>query len=357
MSTIPYTLSQTSVTVFLDGNTYPVDKSHSQYEIIIDALKRNDVVTIRKAINVKQTLVEQSTGRLTLEDGVLYCEGNEVSHVLVPRILTMLEDGFDVQPMMRLLDNLLKNPSYRAVKQLYGFLEACNLPITEDGHFLAYKIVTHDYKDCRTQTFDNSIGAVVKMPRNEVDENPEVTCSSGLHVCSQDYLPHYGSREHRETDRIVVVKVNPEHVVAVPKDYNNAKMRLCEYEVVGELSNKDARLKENFTSDFSSIVPDFDDEDETEFSEEQTDMFDDYEEDDFFENEEEEDDFEEVAIPNGTVNSNVLTYQDVWDIHSLLEDEIPLSSIAKQFNISPRQVGRIRDGLAHSHVLDDYNNR
>jgi hypothetical protein len=68
------------------------------------------------------------------------------------------------------------------------------------------------------------------VPRNCVDEDPDRTCSHGLHVCSFDYLPHFS----HANGHVVVCKVNPADVVAIPRDYNNTKMRVCRYEVVGE---------------------------------------------------------------------------------------------------------------------------
>jgi len=72
----------------------------------------------------------------------------------------------------------------------------------------------------------NNIGSVLKMDRTKVDDNPNRTCSAGLHVCSQGYVK-FG-------ERLLHVAVDPEHVVAVPTDYNNSKMRVCEYEVLEE---------------------------------------------------------------------------------------------------------------------------
>jgi hypothetical protein len=107
------------------------------------------------------------------------------------------------------------------------------LPITDDGYFLAYKRVNRNYTDCHSGTFDNHVGKVVEMPREKVNANRNETCSAGLHVCSHSYLSHYSG------DRIVVVKINPKDVVSVPVDYNNAKMRVCRYEVVSELKSED----------------------------------------------------------------------------------------------------------------------
>jgi hypothetical protein len=127
------------------------------------------------------------------------------------------------------MENLLENPSKRSVDELYGFLEKNNLPITPDGHFLAYKKVRNDYKDVYSGTMDNSPGQVVTMPRNKVDDDKDRTCSVGLHFCSEGYLNHFGG------ERVVIVKVNPRDVVSIPSDYNNTKGRACQYEVIGEV--------------------------------------------------------------------------------------------------------------------------
>jgi hypothetical protein len=76
---------------------------------------------------------------------------------------------------------------------------------------------------------NNSVGEIVEMERNEVDDNKDRTCSTGLHFCSQDYLNHFGG------ERVVIVKINPRDVVSIPSDYNDSKGRACRYEVVGEL--------------------------------------------------------------------------------------------------------------------------
>jgi hypothetical protein len=152
----------------------------------------------------------------------------------------MLQDGFPVEPLVAFMENLMTNPSKRAVDELYGFLEKNSLPITPDGHFLAYKKVRQNYFDCHTGKMDNSVGKVVEMERNEVDDNKDQTCSAGLHFCSQEYLPHFGGGD----SRVVIVKINPRDVVSIPVDYNNAKGRACRYEVIGEVgANPDDKVE------------------------------------------------------------------------------------------------------------------
>lgn len=148
---------------------------------------------------------------------------------LTRRFIQMYKEKQALKPLVRFIDNLMENPSNRSVTQLYGFLECNSLPITDDGHFIAYKRVNDDYTDCYTGKIDNSIGQVPEMDRNMVDDDPNRTCSHGLHVCSREYLNSYTG------SRIMIVKVNPRDVVSIPRDYNFSKMRCCKYEVIGEM--------------------------------------------------------------------------------------------------------------------------
>lgn len=87
--------------------------------------------------------------------------------------------------------------------------------------------------DIHSGTMDNSVGKKLRIDPWQVEANRDVTCAKGLHVCSRSYLPHFGG----SGSRVVICKVNPADVVAVPNDYNNAKMRVCAYEVIGELND------------------------------------------------------------------------------------------------------------------------
>jgi hypothetical protein len=127
----------------------------------------------------------------------------------------------------------MNNPSKRATEELYDFLMHKNLPITDDGCFLAYKRVNADWTDLYSNAIDNSIGQIVKMSRRKVDDNREMGCSDGLHVGALEYVEGYGSGGH-----VLVVKVNPEHVVSVPSDHDCTKVRCCEYEVLSEFKGE-----------------------------------------------------------------------------------------------------------------------
>jgi len=191
---------------------------------------------------------------IEVKDGDVYFEGRPFANALTDRLISMLEEGFPVDFLCNFITNLKKNPSKRAVDELYGFLEKNKLPITPDGHFLAYKRVRDNYSDIHSGTFDNSVGEVCSMPRNEVNEDKDQTCSTGLHFCSLEYLPHFGGWD--SGNRVVILKINPADVVSIPSDYNNAKGRTCRYEVVDEHDKENADHEEAFDS---VVVGDYDD--------------------------------------------------------------------------------------------------
>ena len=246
------------ITVALDeGETATFYASSSTYAKAIGAIKDNDMALLKQLVNpsesiekqFKQTLVN---GRLVIEHGVVYVDSVPIHNTLAQRIVEMIDEGFDVTGMALFLVNLTSNPSYRAVNELYGFLEYSKLPITEDGCFVAYKRVRDDYKDIYTGTIDNSIGQVVEMDRNQVNDDCTQTCSQGLHFCSREYLSSYGTSPGNRT---VVVKINPADVVSIPIDYNNTKGRCCKYEVIGELEHsKEDQLEDNLVFDYKTKI-------------------------------------------------------------------------------------------------------
>lgn len=134
--------------------------------------------------------------------------------------------GESPDPFLKFAERLQKNPSFRSVQQLHGFLEHSNIPITKDGCFLAYKGVTSELKDKHSGKIDNHPGVVNEMPRNQVSDDPEVACHYGFHVGDLSYARGFASRT-------IVCKIDPADVVCVPKDSEQRKVRVCRYRVVG----------------------------------------------------------------------------------------------------------------------------
>jgi hypothetical protein len=231
----PFVSNGNNLSIFLMGKPYIINNAHPNFKKIVAGLKAGfdeDKLADLIQTNIKEEIAK-AVGVEFKEDGMILMDGEPVSDALVVRYRFMIENDFPLEGFKLFVQNLAQNPSRDSRKDLYGFLEACTLPITEDGHFLAYKKVNQNYTDCYSGTFDNHVGNIVEMPRDKVNSNRNETCSKGLHVCSRSYLGHFWG------NRVVVVKVNPRDVVSVPVDYGNAKMRVCRYEVVSELKNEE----------------------------------------------------------------------------------------------------------------------
>jgi len=321
-NTLNFILGSDSLTVFVDGASYTINKQAKTYELVLQAVRSKDINAVRSAVNIKETIVSSLSNVSTdvrIEGASIFYKDREVTGLIASRVFEVIRLGLDVQPMVQFIANLMQNPSKRAVDELFGFLEACTLPITPDGHFLAYKRVREDYLDCHSGTMDNSVGNVLEMDRNAVDDDKNRTCSAGLHFCSFDYLKSFHG------DRIVIVKVNPKDVVAVPADYNNSKGRTCRYEVVGEseldgykLPHK--KLDEGFTLDFWYNEAQVQEDEQLQFNQEEPENF------------------------NG-----VLDEYEVREIRNMI-GQMSLAKIADYFAVSPRTIARIRDGLTYTHV-------
>ena len=239
-----YTMTPNSVNILIDGQMRTVDKSHANHAAVLSVLR--DITSIgeavavsrlRKLIDIPAYVALATFGRVTVcKDAVLY-NGVEVRGVVADRLLELLNGGFDIRPLGYLLDRVMLNPVQSARDELYLWLERSNMPLTADGCFLAYKKVRSDYKSYHDGATDNSIGT--KLPTmDDVDTDRTKTCSRGYHFCSHDYLPSYYGGE----GRVVVVKVAPEDVRAIPNDYDNAKGRASTYEIVGEVPEKEAEF-------------------------------------------------------------------------------------------------------------------
>jgi len=241
---VPYLIQGKNIILVIDNKSHTISKdTHIAYGKIVDALKAQDWEALRDLVEPKKVIVNFGKGYVSINDNKVFWKGQPFHNALATRMLEMFQDGFPIDPMVRFMENLMQNPSKRSVDQVYNFLDKNSLPITPDGYFLAYKRVRSDYKDCHTGTIDNSIGQVVEMDRNLVDDNPDSHCSVGLHFCSESYLGSFGS----SYDPVMILKINPADVVSIPTDYDGAKGRCMRYQVVGQV-NGDPKLA------FASIV-------------------------------------------------------------------------------------------------------
>ena len=259
---VNHVMSDDSINVITDtGQPQTVTRKDPKFQEIYDALERGDFDEAEALMSPASYVNAKGMGRFEVRNGKAYVDGKDLPEALSNRLVQFSKNDLDLKPLLNFWDKLTKNPSHRAVNELYGFLEHSHVPIAEDGDFLAYKRVSEDYTDLRTGKFDNSPGSTVEMPRHEVDDDPKNTCSAGLHVAGFKYAATnygiYGDLD-ANSDRLILVKINPEDVVCIPYDYDFTKMRVCRYVVDREVEHE--FKDEVYVSVFGVYVDDCDDD-------------------------------------------------------------------------------------------------
>jgi hypothetical protein len=269
---VNYIVTDNNVTVNFDGQTHIVDRGTALADRLIKALREQKLDEIPGLVSAAKRIESFSKGNFVVKDGQIMINGVAAPKVLGDKIVKFANEGLPYQPLVQFAANLQANPSYRAVNELFTFLEKNDHPITETGNFIAYKRVRKDFKDIHSGTFDNSPGAEPTMPRNQVNEDSAQTCSHGLHVANWTYAHTQFASSDPATDIMLEVEVNPSDVVSIPVDYNNAKMRVCKYKVLGVVDKEhssDVSLRvvqpvSNISHEPDGTEPDVEEEEEEE---------------------------------------------------------------------------------------------
>ena len=234
------------------GKVYNANSSHPSWNAIRDAVRAGKDEVAVGLIDIKKTVCNFMSGNVRIVGNEVFYGDYKVGGVVVDRLLTFVKDGFSPEPICNFIQKLMKNPSQRAIQELYTFLEHKNLPITPSGNFLAYKGIQNDYFSCTAGSITvlkgvekagrifNAVGQEVEVARNQVNDDADVGCGAGIHVGSLEYATGFGPKT-------VIVEVSPEDVVSIPKDCEFQKLRACKYKVVAEYERP---LNSTFTAEF-----------------------------------------------------------------------------------------------------------
>lgn len=107
------------------------------------------------------------------------------------------------------------------------------------------------YTDMRTHSMRIVLGLPTIMLRHNVDSDPAIDCSHGLHVGATAYVERFANSD----GVILACYVNPANVVAVP-DYDHSKMRVSEYFPFAVATYNDGKIdiieQKYFESDYMS---------------------------------------------------------------------------------------------------------
>lgn len=251
-----------NIIAWVDGEILEASTGHPNFNTIKEAViydeEDYDVEEIKNLFNTER-LVEKKFERLServhVANGQVYFDGDVVNSALTDQIMRFVHDGVeDWEPLVAFYEKLSTNPNAHSREQLYGWLNSAGeFTITDDGDFIAYKgvnrrgdefVSVHSGSAIRNDEPVNGYvvnmpGDVITMPRGDVQFNPSVGCSTGLHAGTWEYASDFGQV-------VLSVRINPRDVVSVPTDCNEQKLRTCRYKVIDVVSEKSNNLVESY---------------------------------------------------------------------------------------------------------------
>ncbi len=243
--TIVGTEGGANITVFIPGQAPLVaHSSHPNYDKIVAGVMASDE-NVSELFDVAQTAAEKFdrlTERVSVANGRLYFDAVEVDNSLATQVVRFINEGIeDYKPLVNFFDNVMTNDNQHSREQLYDWLNTRDFTITPEGMIVGYKGVERLEDnvfqsimsgraivngEVQSGKITQKVSDVVEMPRTEVQFDPAVGCSTGLHVGTWDYASGFGR------GAVLEVHVNPRDVVSVPSECDHQKMRVSRYTVV-----------------------------------------------------------------------------------------------------------------------------
>lgn len=237
-----------AIVVLLNGELETVSSADANFTRIKSYLSSggDSPLRVRELMDTQRYVsagLTRLSDRVAMSDGQITFDGDVIDTALSRHLLRLLREGNDAfRPTVLFMEHLAQNPSPLSRRHLWSWLDDRDFSLTPEGHVIGYKAVhagsNHSLTPGRntvevngrahTGHVPNPIGAVVSMPRSQVNPDRDHGCSVGLHVGTWDYADTFGGAD----SQVLTVSVNPRDVVAVPRDCHYQKMRVCRYTVL-----------------------------------------------------------------------------------------------------------------------------
>jgi hypothetical protein len=237
----PYTITDRTISVLIDNRMRTVPSTSPSFGALRDALRlpNHDIEQLKELLDLKRFIAKATFGKVQVGDKEVRYNGEVMHGVLTERMIALMSEGHDIEPIARFMDNVMQNPIVEARNTLFTWLERGSMPITPDGEFIAFKRVRQDYRDYHSGTVLYKVGTTVQK---KIDGVPTVlggACGHALHFCSFGYLDGFHSEPGCRT---LIVKINPRNVVGIDP-YETTKGQTTEMFVMSEMDVEDLPTK------------------------------------------------------------------------------------------------------------------
>lgn len=284
---IGFTYTKDGLSLTINGKSFYIKHTDPSYSDVTQALDQYDddspdlqelLLDLVDKVHDITSFGVHDGAQLELKNNALYINGQRLPDVLSQKIIKLKQEGAPFKPFLKFWHRIQRTPSNTVLTQLYDYLEHGEWPLLLDGRVMAYKVITPNpylnreltddearsiwnkqqpakvsyggggstptlkqykgllssrpYIDIHSNSVPQGITDTLSVPRNSVDDRRDQTCSHGLHCCSYSYTKSYG-KVNTGQDVVLLVAVCPSDWVSVPQDYDFAKARVSQYEILG----------------------------------------------------------------------------------------------------------------------------
>lgn len=255
-----------NITVVVDGELYPADETHPEFEEIVARAIAGDesVVDLFDLSPKAAAFFADLSDKVRVANSRVYVGDDEVDGAYADQILRFVEDGLEdeAEPLVAFLEKVYTNTTPEVRDNLSRWLGAEEFTILPNGNILGYRGLNADYTSKHAGPgivngervnghHDNSVGNVIEMDSHLVVNDASNGCASGLHVGTYDYAKGWAGYN----GVVVSVEVDPAHVRSVPFDCNSQKMRVFKFTVKDTIL---AKVEERVSHDYDEDSEEYD---------------------------------------------------------------------------------------------------
>jgi hypothetical protein len=235
-------ITQDSIVIILHGEVFTIKRDRGKiFDRVVEAVEAGNYDEIPSIVSPKDLLdkvhltFDENTGQIFFEDYLLKTN-------LTDRIYQYWENEVPYEPLLNLLRKIMSHKKERSYMQedLFDFLEYNDLPITEDGCFLAYKNTNSDgsppYQTDSNIRYEVGKEVVELAAKDNYDRG---ACNgAGLYFGNRKYWgSNWNGKEWGGNGRMFLVKIDPRDVVSIPNNYNDGKAKCWKLKVVKEFTH------------------------------------------------------------------------------------------------------------------------
>lgn len=243
------------LTFVLANRTYSINKNDPFFLQAVAAYAKGDWDTVLSFVDRPQYLVKYSEGRVKVVDGAVLYDDQPIHGYVVDKILAFMEAALPIGPIVRFLDDLQNAKAEHVKEDLYKFLELNDLPLTDDGGFLAYKQVKADGSPffIAGTNIVYKVGETYEMEYKDCDTSRDECGRQGWHCGNRSFwgAGNFDAKgDYTGNGRMLMVKLMPSWVVSVPSSASGSKLRAFKMEVVAEYNKAARKQEDHVKSDF-----------------------------------------------------------------------------------------------------------